>query len=642
MKRPSRPGGQAAARNAQRGACPMGALRRAATRAIGIALAFGLGGCAALGPAPDAALTAAPAPQVVLTIDAPEAQRLLLESYLDLSRLAVLAPGETLSESELRRLEAAAPAQARALLATQGYMQAQVRVQREAAGAAGEVARVHITVTPGVQTRVAQADIELHGPLADAAASGDVSARDTLAAWRKAWRLPVGSAFTDKAWRDAKNAALTKLRADGYANAAWAATSAEVDVDRASVHMLATAESGPLFRTGALVIEGLVLQDDPSARNLANFEPGRPATEALLLDYQERLQRVGLFERVAVTSSVDPADAAAATVTVRLSEVPLQQTIVAVGISANNGPRVSLEHIHRHIFGEPATMRNKFEIADRRRAWEGELSTHTLPGLYRNLIGGTAERLDSDTDRAYSLRFRAGRAYDNRRADRILFVEVERGFVEELVPGALAASANPDTLALTLNFHATWRDVDSIILPTLGQSLALQIGGGRVRSSAGGESSGNFSRLYGRLQAWRPLGGDWYGQARLELGQDFAADAVDVPESQRFRAGGDDSVRGYAYRSLTPTVAGVDVGGRVLATGSVEVAHPISAKLPSVWWAAFIDAGRAAQSWQDWRPAWGAGVGVRWRSAVGPLRADLAYGDEVKQWRLHLSVGIAF
>jgi translocation and assembly module TamA len=35
-------------------------------------------------------------------------------------------------------------------------------------------------------------------------------------------------------------------------------------------------------------------------------------------------------------------------------------------------------------------------------------------------------------------------------------------------------------------------------------------------------------------------------------------------------------------------------------------------------------------------------VGVRWRSPVGPLRADLAYGDEEKRWRVHFSVGIAF
>jgi translocation and assembly module TamA len=64
--------------------------------------------------------------------------------------------------------------------------------------------------------------------------------------------------------------------------------------------------------------------------------------------------------------------------------------------------------------------------------------------------------------------------------------------------------------------------------------------------------------------------------------------------------------------------------------------------MPSVWWAVFVDAGRAAEGWKGFKPALGYGVGVRWRSPVGPLRADLAYGEELNQFRLHVSVGIAF
>ena len=56
----------------------------------------------------------------------------------------------------------------------------------------------------------------------------------------------------------------------------------------------------------------------------------------------------------------------------------------------------------------------------------------------------------------------------------------------------------------------------------------------------------------------------------------------------------------------------------------------------------FVDAGRAANSWTGFKPALGYGVGVRWRSPLGLLRADLAYGEEVHEVRLHLSVGIAF
>ena len=606
-----------------------------------LALASVLGGCAVLKPETQDA----PPAQVQLTIVAPAAQKRLLADYLDLSRLAVIAPGEALSEAELRRLEAATPAQARDLLATQGYMNPEVKVQRESSEP-GAVPRVRIEVTLGPKSRIERAELEVQGALAEAAARGDADAREALAAWRAAWRLPVGSDFTDSAWRDAKSAALARLRAAGYASAAWSTTGAEVDADLARVKLIAVADSGPKFRVGALVVEGLERQDERSVRYVAGFDAGAPATEALLLDYQERLQRAGLFERISVTLAADPATANAATVTVRVNELPLQQATAGIGISATNGPRLSFEHLHRRAFGERTTLRNKMEFGRVRQIWEGELSSHTLPGLYRNLVGSAFERVESDTDRVSSLRLRLGRAYDSQRIERLAFVEAERAFVRPFDTAPNAQLVRRDTLAGTLNFHGTWRDVDSVILPTDGQSLALQTGIGRVHSNSAGAlgnaGSGSFARAYGRAHLWRPLGGDWYGLARIELGQVFAPSAVNVPETQRFRAGGDGSVRGYSYRSLTPSVAGVDVGGRVLATGSIEIAHPVSAGLPSVWWAAFVDGGRAAETWQDWKAAWGAGVGVRWRSPVGPLRADLAYGEEARQWRLHLSVGIAF
>jgi translocation and assembly module TamA len=80
----------------------------------------------------------------------------------------------------------------------------------------------------------------------------------------------------------------------------------------------------------------------------------------------------------------------------------------------------------------------------------------------------------------------------------------------------------------------------------------------------------------------------------------------------------------------------------MLLTGSAEIARPISANYPAFWWAAFLDAGSAADRWADLSLAAGYGVGLRWRSPVGPLRLDVAYGEQVRALRLHLSVGIAF
>jgi translocation and assembly module TamA len=601
------------------------------------------GGCAILQPAPEAAPAPPPPPPVDVVVEAPEPLQRLLTTHLDIARLARDAAGEPIGENELKRLENATPAEARALLATEGYMDADVRTVREVdTQVTPPRPRVRVLVTPGARTRVASSDLKVRGALAEAAARGDETARALMAEWRAAWTLPPGAAFSNGSWRDAKNGALARLRSAGYAAAAWQATAADVDADQARATLALEADSGPLFRTGELVIEGLQRQDAASARNLADFRAGTPATESLLLDYQERLQRSGLFERVSVTLDTDPARAEAAAVTVRLSEAPLQQATVGVGISANSGPRILLEHLHRRPFGQRAMLRNKIEWGTKRSAWEGELSSHALPGLYRNLLGVTAERIESDTDTVTSMRTRLGRAYDTQRIERLAFVELERVRKNPLLT---STATRTDLVAATLNFHGAWRDVDSIVLPTRGQSLALQSGIGRVHSidasGATGQGSGAFSRLHLRANWWRPFG-DWYAQARAEVGQVFADSDVDIPETQRFRAGGDDSVRGYAWRSLTPQVNGVDVGGRVLATASVEIARPVSEKMPSVWWAAFIDAGRAAERWNGFKPAWGAGLGLRWRSPVGPLRVDAAYGDEVQAWRLHLSVGIAF
>ncbi len=184
-------------------------------------------------------------------------------------------------------------------------------------------------------------------------------------------------------------------------------------------------------------------------------------------------------------------------------------------------------------------------------------------------------------------------------------------------------------------------DLDSAILPTRGASLALQTAAGHATQAGG--PNGPFARLYGRLTGYLPLWDRWYGTARVELGHIAHGSGVQVPDALGFRAGGDDSVRGYAYRALAPTDAGGGtVSGQRLLTASLEVARPIVPSIPSVWGALFIDAGRAVTEWNDYTPAWGYGAGIRWRSPIGPLRVDLAWADELKKLRLHFSVGIAF
>jgi translocation and assembly module TamA len=598
-------------------------------------------------PQPAPASAAAPAvatqPPVTLQIQAPSALRALLEKHLDLARLQQLQSEEAISAVELRRLISAAPAQARELLQTEGYFDAQVQVQREGsvtqAITKANPITVQIKVEPGPATKVTSLQVVVQGALAEQAKAGQPAALALEKALPEATDLKLGSVFRNPDWSSAKQQWLTRLRAAGYAGASIVHAQADVDPDTQSASLQVTLASGPAFLAGPVVISGLQHQDEATVRHLAGFDTGEPLTETHLRDYQDRLQKSRLFQTVSV--SFDPVDALAAAtpVRVRVTEMPLQQATTGVGISANTGPRVTLEHTHRRPWDQPLIAYNKLEWGAKTQLWNGDLQTHPGAGGYRSLLGAQLQRDVSNTDIVLSQRLRAGRTQDTSQYERLYFVELLRSRQESLT-GTTPADIHIAT-ALSGNYHWVWRDLDSQLLPTKGITLALQGGAGQATSNNG--HSGPFARLYGRLTGYLPLGSQWYGQARLEAGQIVKKSDVLVPDGLGFRAGGDDSVRGYAYRTLAPVDAtGTTVSGISLVTSSVELARPISADMPSIWGAVFVDAGRAFDHWSGMKPALGYGVGVRWRGPIGPLRVDLARAQELKKWRLHLSVGIAF
>jgi translocation and assembly module TamA len=608
-------------------------------------LAAALGGCASLpffGKRDAKSADEEPA-QVALyqfEVVAPEPLDKLLETYLDLARFRKAPRSDAVTVVELDRLAAAAPAQARALLETEGYFNSTVTSERSTD--TNGTPRVRLVVAPGPRTLVRDVALEANGALADAARRGDAVAAGQLIALRNFWPLRPGQPFRQATWNDAKNSTLAQLRAEGYPAATWQRTAAQVDAQANSAALDVVVDSGPLFRLGEIKVEGIERYDDDAVRRLATFAPGTPYREKLLLDYQERLVKAGLFQGASVEVDPDPARAAAAPVTVKVKEQTLQQATLGVGYSANTGPRVTLEHYHRRVFGTRWIAHNKFEFGPELKSFGTEFTSYPLDGYYRNLIAANGERLRSAEELRTSWTVRLGRSQDTGRIERLYYAEA----VHARVDSALLSSSSD---AVSANYQWVLRDLDNVLLPTRGYAVKAQgaFGHGSGREYLPGpgtltESKGPFGRAYGRVIWYQPLGSAWYATFRGEAGEVFAKSRIGVPDPLLFRAGGDESVRGYGYRTLGPNINGAVASGRVLLTASAEVARPISERLPSVWWAAFSDAGNAADRWVDLDPVLGYGLGLRWRSPVGPLRVDLAYGQEERRVRLHLSVGIAF
>jgi translocation and assembly module TamA len=188
--------------------------------------------------------------------------------------------------------------------------------------------------------------------------------------------------------------------------------------------------------------------------------------------------------------------------------------------------------------------------------------------------------------------------------------------------------------SLALNTSWTWRRVDDLFNPRDGWVLNAQIGGG----VKGLLSDTNFLRGYLKGQWFIPVGQRDQLILRGELGLTGGV-TESLPQDFLFRTGGSTTVRGYDYLELGVRQGSAIVGGRALGVASVEYVHWTS----DTWGAAFfVDAGDAADTREDFKPAFGAGAGVRWRSPAGPIAFDLAYGERERQWRPHFSLAIAF
>ena len=109
---------------------------------------------------------------------------------------------------------------------------------------------------------------------------------------------------------------------------------------------------------------------------------------------------------------------------------------------------------------------------------------------------------------------------------------------------------------------------------------------------------------------------------RSRIGWIETDDFDKVPPDLRFFAGGDRSVRGYKYESISPEDENGDLtGAEKLITASVEYQYRVTGD----WWGAvFFDIGQAVHDFDDQDLKKGVGVGVRWNSPLGPIKLDIA------------------
>ena len=570
-----------------------------------------------------------------LEISAPLELTELLSRHLELLRYRTLTD---LGDAELLRLLTAAEEDARKLAATLGYFSPSIALERVAT-APGATRRIKLSVVPGPATLVKAVQITFSGPIGD-----DPAAAAQRRQIESDWRLRSGTRFTQAAWDAAKLQATRQLTTQRYPAGRLSGSLADIDAETGSARLSITLDSGPAFKFGALRIEGLQRQDADMVTRMANLAAGNEYTLTKLMDAQQRLSDSGYFDSVFLSLDTT-GDPATAPVRVQVRESQLQKLVLGVGASTDGGARFSAEHTHHKVPGLDWRAVSKLSLDRETRSIGTDLTSPPDDQQTRWVIGALLQTQHAGSFDANSQRLRFGRSQNGEQIDRNYFLQYDRA-------DTISSDDTAPVIAQTLsvNYAFAVRDFMGLPLPASGWGLGVELGGGTTL----GSERQPFARVLARGLAILPLGGvDRAGNIpngsrlalRAEGGALLANVSATLPSTQLFLAGGDKSVRGYGYREIGVTRAdGQTGGGRYVALGSVEWQRPVTVRGSAGEWEAsvFVDVGAVADKPAELQTKLGSGFGLRWKSPVGPLQLDMAYGHAVQNWRLHLNVGFAF
>lgn len=527
---------------------------------------------------------------------------------------------ENLTVPRLLALHRRAPEQIRDALAPFGLYRVEIEdslTQPETEGGRW-VARYRID--PGAPVKIATVDYQITGPGAD------------NPAFPKQFGMQPGAVLLHADYEQAKGQVTAAASAEGYLDAELVRHLVLIDPVAYEAHIEFHLDTGPQYYLGQVSFQQDLLADS-YLRKFVDFKPGAVYDPDLLLALQGRLIGMEYFSEVEIVPQMGQAGAD--------RQVPIQVIAkrnkankyrVGVGFATDIGPRFSLDYRRRYIGRHGHKLKAEIEVAPVAQSLVAEyripirdpLSDYVMirPELY---AFDTASRQGTlaKVSGVYSVLTRSGWRRDlglDYRYEDYKVSDEDTNTFNGLVP------------------HASWSKLvaDDPINTKNGWRLKLLFQG--TARNVLSETSFLTTSLNGKLI--RTLGSGNRFITRANLGATWAESITDVPASQRFFAGGDNSIRGFGLDALGPIDpdTGEVVGGRYLAVGSLEYER----KIKGPWSAAvFTDFGNAFDPdyTSDWEQS--AGLGVRFATPIGPVRIDLAYAltKEPGGFRLHFGLG---
>ncbi len=450
--------------------------------------------------------------------------------------------------------------------------------------------------------------------------------------------IESGEQLIHSSYENLKSSLSATAVENGYFAARFNRSELAIDLARNLADVNIDFDPGERYKFGAISINPLEALSPEFISRFVPFESGSPYSTDMLIALRQSLNDSQYFSQVSVSPQLTAAQAAPAAsvsavpVNVELAMRPRRSWTTGIGLSTDIGPRVTLKYEDRYFNRQGNRLNADIAVSPVRQ--EPNLS-YLIPlrDPATESLSFSTGYLGQDNDTFISDTYKIGVNYRTE-VDAWIFGDewLQNAFVNFQRENSEINNVIEQSNLTIHGINWSKTRADDPIFTSRGWRFFTQISG----ASDAVVSDLSFLQLYGSGKAVFSIG---QGRilARAEVATTIVDELQELPVSIRYFTGGDQSVRGYKYGTLGAlNDDGEVIGGKHLLVGSIEYDYPVR---PGWRVAVFHDAGNSFADFKDFQLYRSVGLGIRWQSPIGPIRADIARGLEDGSFRFHLTMG---
>jgi translocation and assembly module TamA len=423
-----------------------------------------------------------------------------------------------------------------------------------------------------------------------------------------------------------KNQLLAVVRGQGYPAVEFTTQRLRVDVQANTALPILTLATGKRFTLAALEFIGTRIDDDVLYQ-LLNLKTGVWYQREMIGQLQRQLMDSGYFQSVDVRPASDE-ESRKVTLRAYIRDEPGNRYNVGVGVASDSGVYTTLNWNKAIVNDRGHGLRLNTRVS---KPVQTVGSRYTIPWShprddYLEWVVGWQGKDYKDT-LSYLTTTGVNWRLDKRETKRSVGVNLEYERYEQGSQPRNSTTYILPTVTWTRLKFPTYQDNGYRYgFRLMASSEVLGSDTNFFRGSLNGKYLNRFSEQHSVL-------------IRGEVGRIYASNLEKIPASKRFFAGGQDSVRGFAYESISPRDSnGALTGADKLVTATLQYQWSINR-----YWAlvTFVDAGKAYHNNSEPLRT-GVGAGVRWSSPVGAVGIDIGFpvqDDEYGGYQVHFYLG---